>query len=162
MEEQKIMNEITKISRKLPKFPDGRIDYSNAKTCLVMSIFLRYKDEIILLKRSDKVGSFKGKWNTVSGYLDEIKPLKEKILEEVREELGFGEGDISSINIGNEYRVTKIKKTWVLHPILIELNKKPEVKLDWEHTEFKWIKPEQIKDFDRVYGLEKSYENSSL
>ena len=57
---------------------------------------------------------------------------------------------------------SKIKKTWVVHPILIELNKKPEVKLDWEHTEFKWIKPEQIKDFDRVYGLEKSYENSSL
>lgn len=162
MDEQKIMNEISELSKKLPKFPDGRIDYTDSNVCLVMSIFVKYENEIILLKRSDKVGSFKGKWNTVSGYLDEIKPLKEKVLEEIREELGFGDENITSINVGKEYKVTKIKKTWVVHPILLQLNKKPEIKLDWEHTEFKWIRPEQIKDFDRVYGLEKSFENSSL
>ncbi len=42
------------------------------------------------------------------------------------------------------------------------VKKKPIIKLDWEHTEYRWIKPQKMKDFDTVPGLEKSLENASM
>ena len=41
-------------------------------------------------------------------------------------------------------------------PVLVELKDKSEIKLDWEHTEFKWIKPEEMKNYDTVTSLDKS------
>jgi isopentenyldiphosphate isomerase len=149
-------------NKKVKKFPDGRIDYSNSNIAPVITVFLRYKDEILLLKRSDKVRTYQGKWNTVAGYLDDLKPIREKILEEIQEELGIKKNDISSIQIGKIYKFTdtKIDKTWIVHPALAELKNKPDIKLDSEHTEYKWINPEKLKDFDTVPHLNKSLENA--
>lgn len=62
----------------LPHFPDGRIDYSHASKAPVVIIFVKHKGKILLLKRSSKVRAYKGKWQVVAGYLDEVKPLREK------------------------------------------------------------------------------------
>ncbi len=42
-----------------------------------------------------------------------------------------------------------------------ELKNKPEIILDWEHTEYKWIKSKELKNFDMVPNLDKSLENAS-
>ena len=86
IQEQKILNIIKEFSERLPKFSDGRIDYSNSNIAPVIIVFIKYKNKILLLKRSDKVRIYQGKWNTVAGYLDEIKPIQEKALEEIQEE----------------------------------------------------------------------------
>ena len=39
---------------RLPKFPDGRIDYSNSDKAPVLTCFVRFEDEILLLKRSEE------------------------------------------------------------------------------------------------------------
>ena len=51
-----------------------------------------------------------------------------------------------------------INKKWIVTPVLVELKDKPEIKLDWEHTEFEWIKPEEMKNYDTVVSLDKSLE----
>jgi len=163
LKEKKILKIIEEFYKKLPKFKDGRIDYSNSDTAPVITVFIKYKDRILLLKRSDKVRTYQGKWNTVAGYLDEIKPIQEKIKEEIREELGIEENNISLIFIGEpyEFKDEKINKTWIIYPAVvelkIELKKEPEIKLDWEHTEYKWIKPEEIESFDIVTNLKESF-----
>jgi len=161
--ERKILDTIEKFAKKLPKFPDGRIDYSHSDTAPVIVIFIKYKDKIILLKRSNKVRTYQGKWNTVAGYLDEIKPINEKIFEELREELKIKKSNISLIRMGTPYTFKDVKvevnKTWIVHPFLIELKNKPEIKLDWEHIEYKWIKPEELKNFDTPPNLNKSFDN---
>jgi len=81
--EQKILERVKEFAKKLPKFPDGRIDYTNSDTSLVLTVFIKYKDKILILKRSNKVGTYQGKWNTVTGYLDEPKPLIEKSKEDM-------------------------------------------------------------------------------
>ena len=65
---------------------------------------------------------------------------------------------IIKINIGKPFRFIdkKLNKVWLSHPSLIELRKEPIIKLDWEHTEYKWIKAEKLKEFDIVLGLDKS------
>lgn len=161
--EREILDIIEKFAKKLPKFPDGRINYSNSDTAPVIVIFIKYKDKIILLKRSDKVRTYQGKWNTVAGYLDEMKPINEKILQELREELKIKKSNILSIRLGEPYTFKDVKvevnKTWIVHPILIELKKKPEIKLDWEHIKYQWIKPGGLKNFETVPDLSKSFDN---
>lgn len=155
---KEILKTIEKFAEKLPKFPDGRIDYSKSDVAPVITVFVKHEDKILLLKRSDKVHTYRGKWNTVAGYLDELKPIHEKILKELNKELGIGKNAISSIHLGRPYEFADrdINKTWLVHPVLVELKERPEIKLDWEHTEFKWIEPEELKNFDVVPKLEES------
>lgn len=156
--EEKILKIIEEFSKKLPKFLDGRINYSNSDAAPVITVFLKYKDKILLMKRSNRVLTYKGKWNTVAGYLDELRPINEKIEEEIEEESGIEEDNISSISIGESYKFTdnKIDKTWIVFPSLVELKNEPEIKLNWEHTEYKWLKPEELENFDIVSNLKKS------
>ncbi len=159
--EQEILKTIEKFSEKLPEFPDGRIDYSKSDVAPIITVFVKHETDILLLKRSNKVLTYRGKWNVVAGYLDELKPIREKVLEELNEELGIGKDEIVSIRLGKPYEFTDpdINKTWIFHPIVVELKEKPEIKLDWEHTEFQWIKKEELTTFDIVPKLDKGLEN---
>lgn len=162
MEKQdtEILKIIKNFSEKLPHFPDGRINYSNSDTAPVLTCFLKYKNKILLLKRSDKVRTYQGKWNTVAGYLDEPKSIREKALEEIQEELGIKENNILLINIGKYYKFTDNEiekhKTWITCPVLAELKNEPEIRLDREHTRYKWISPKELTNFDIVPKLDES------
>jgi isopentenyldiphosphate isomerase len=158
LKEKKILDKVKDFAKKLPKFPDGRIDFTHSETSLVLTVFIKYKDKILILKRSNKVGTYKGKWNTVTGYIDEPKPLIEKIIEEINEELGITEDNILSYSIGEPFKFKDpgIKKIWIVHPAKVELKNNPDIKLDWEHSEYKWIKPEDIKKFNIVPNLDLS------
>jgi len=158
MDEQKVIETIKKFAEGLPRFSDGRIDYSSSDVAPVITVVIKYKDKILLLRRSERVGTYKGKWNFVAGYLDELRPIREKILEELNEELGLDESFVSSICFGEPYKFKdkEINKTWIIHPVLVELKRAPEIKLDWEHVEYKWLEPEDVKNFDIVPRLEES------
>ncbi len=142
----------------LPRFPDGRIDYSNSDKAPVLTCFVRFGEKILLLKRSDRVHSYQGKWHTVAGYIDEPKPIRQKALEELEEELSIPSKNVSRFIAGEPYEFFDqgAKKSWIVHPVLVELKNKPEVRLDWEHTEFKWISPDEIDGYDTVPKLEES------
>jgi len=150
--EDKIRSLITSFSEKLPHFPDGRIDYTNSDTAPVITIFICLEDKVLLLKRSEKVLTYKGKWNTVAGYLDEVTPIRDKVLEELSEELGIIKKDISLIKIGESYTFSDpiAKKTWIIYPVKVELYHDVAIVLDWEHTEYVWINPKDIDMFDTV------------
>ncbi len=142
----------------LPRFPDGRIDYSNSDKAPVVTCFVRFEDKILLLKRSKRVHTYQGKWHTVAGYIDEPKPIRQKALEELEEELSIPSKDVSRFTAGEPYEFFDegAKKSWIVHPVLVELKKKPEVRLDWEHTEFKWISPDEVEGYDTVPNLDES------
>ncbi len=142
----------------LPKFPDGRIDYTHSEKAPVLTCFVKFEEQILLLKRSERVGTYKGKWHTVAGYIDEPKPIQQKALEELKEELDIHIEDVSSFTSGEPYEFSdqRAKKSWIVHPVLVELNKTPEIKLDWEHTEFRWILPEEVEAYDTVPKLNES------
>ncbi len=160
-DEQRAMKTIERFADSLPKLPDGRIDYTDSDTAPVVLVFVKCGDRFLLLKRGDKVGVYKGRWNVVGGYLDEPKPVREKALVEVREELGIEEGDITSVRLGKSYVTLdkQIGRMWIVYPVLVELNSEPEIRLDWEHTEYRWIKPEELGDFDTVPDLGKGLES---
>jgi 8-oxo-dGTP pyrophosphatase MutT (NUDIX family) len=149
---------IRSFAETLPTFPDGRIDYSHANKAPVITVFIFSNDRMLLLKRSDKVQTYQGKWNAVAGYLDEIKPLKEKINEEIFEETGITKEAIKSYHLGKPYTFTDKERecTWIVHPVKVILKKQQTITLDWEHTEYTWIHPEEIMEYDTVPHLKKS------
>jgi len=138
-----ILKKFKEFEKKLPKFSDGRINYSKSNKCLVLTVFIIYNNKILLLKRSEKVGTYKNKWNTVTGYLDEKKPIYDKILDEILYE-------------SFEFEDKKINKKWIIYPSKIELKNKPKIKLDWEHSKYKWIYPKDLLKYNIVPKLDLS------
>jgi isopentenyldiphosphate isomerase len=153
---------IDRLSKTLPKRKDGRIDFTKAKTAPVVTIYVQYKDRILLLKRSQDVLTYKGKWNTVAGYLDQKRPIREKIFEELNEELGIIEKDIQSYHIGQSYSFvdSSIDREWIVFPVLVKLSNISSIRLDWEHTDYTWILPVEIDNFDTVPNAKKSLQSA--
>ena len=156
--EDKVLEKLKKFSKTMPHFDDGRIDYHNAKKAFVVTCFVKFNDDILLLKRSNKVWTYKGKWNVVAGYLDGIKPLRQKALEELNEETNITKEKVKRISIAEpfDFHDKEIGTTFVVHPVLMELKEKPKIKLDFEHTEAKWVKKGDLSKYDAVPNLMES------
>lgn len=143
---------LSELAEKLPKFPDGRINYSNSDIRPVLTCFVKYKDKILLLKRSAKVGTEAGLWCAVSGYIDQFVPVEEKALEELREELNVTKDIIKEIKVAEPYELIS-EVTWIIFPVLVELNAEPAITIDWEHTEYRWIEPSEMGKYETVPDL---------
>jgi 8-oxo-dGTP pyrophosphatase MutT (NUDIX family) len=115
----------------------------------VCTIFLKYDKKILILKRSDKVRTFQGKWAGVSGYIESWETAEVTALKEIMEETGLGKGDINFIKKGEPVSVIDDDTHFIVHPFLFE-SKTPEIKLDWEHVDYKWIEPKDITKFETV------------
>jgi len=160
---QQVPEIVRYFDKNLPHFADGRINYSKSSKAAVVTVFIKYKDKILLLKRSDKVRTYKNKWNSVAGYLDELKSIDEKALEELKEEIGLNPKSVASLTTGKPFKMfdMKIRKTWFVHPVLVKVKNKPNIKLDWEHSNYRWINPKDLIKFDIVPNLSKSFADVS-
>lgn len=158
MQEEKLQRKIQQLAKNLPRFEDGRIDHSKSKVAPVVTIFMEHGDKILLLKRSQNVGTYQGLWQTVAGYLDELRPLHEKIFEELEEELNLTKELIKNLYFGEpyEYFDKDIDKTWLIHPVLALLSEKPRITLDWEHTDSVWIDPSKLHAYKIVPMLDET------
>ena len=142
--------------KKLPKFPDGRINYHGAGIAPVVTAYIFRQEKLLLLKRSEDVGHYKSMWDVVSGYLDEIKKPEEKALEEVREELGIEPEAIAHLHRGSEFSIDDKEEgmEWVIALIYVRLANDIEIKLNLENTKYIWINPDSISMYKMVPGLE--------
>ena len=129
---------------------------------VVTSFLLRRdagKEKVLLLRRSDRVGSFPRRWAGVSGYIEEAPPLGQAMTE-IREETGLIESDVVLLNQGRSVRTPDPGSDciWVVHPFLYLVVWPDRVRLDWEHTESRWIKPSSLDRFDTVPNLRSALE----
>jgi len=141
--------------KKLPKLPDGRIDFSQAEETPIFLCVVRHGAEVLLLKRSYKVGVYRGWWNAVAGYIDEPKPIEEHVYQHLQQELGVPPVQVTSLKTGNPYHFYDfvLGKNWLIYPVVVELKDKPAIVLDEEHTAYRWIHPQEISQYDIVPGL---------
>jgi len=42
---------------------------------------------------------------------------------------------------------------WIGHPFLFEVRPDAQVRVDWEHTETRWVRPEEVSAFETVPQL---------
>jgi isopentenyldiphosphate isomerase len=141
---------------KQPKFKPkpGQIDFTNARWAPVMNCVLKCNDKILIVQRSKELNFYPEYWNGVSGFLDDQKSLKQKIQEELKEELGISKSKIGKIQLGDIFHqdAPKYKKTWIVHPILVEV-KTAKIKLDWEAKNYRWVELQEIKGLKLLPGF---------
>jgi 8-oxo-dGTP pyrophosphatase MutT (NUDIX family) len=111
-------------------------------------------DEVLLLRRSQQVGTYRGRWAGVSGYLEETDPLAQAY-REVEEEAGLAREEVTLIRAGDPLEVldAEADRRWIVHPFLFEVRPDVQVRVDWEHTEARWVRPEEVFAFDTVPQL---------
>ena len=131
----------------------GNLEEKHVVTC-----FLESGGKILLLRRSARVGSYRGKWAGVSGYVESPPDKQAEI--EISEETGLEAGDIRLLKKGDPLVIDdkELGTRWVVHPFLFHVNTPEKVKIDWEHKEYEWIEPPDIDRYDTVPGLKNTLE----
>ena len=112
-----------------------------------------------MLKRSDKVRTYKGHWAGVSGYLESADPLKQAY-EEMFEEMGLDREDVSLVKMGKPLEVVDPveEHTWRVHPFLFAVQSPDKIRLDWENVDMRWVFPEEIVQLQTVPALKEALE----
>lgn len=132
----------------MPNFQarSGQIDFTDIRWAPVINCVVRYKNKILLVKRSEKLNLYPGYWNGISGFLDDQKSLNEKVREELREELGLDSNSIRSIEAGQVFDQDEpqYNKTWIVHPVLVEVNT-DKIITDWEADSHAWLRIEEVR-----------------
>lgn len=123
---------------------------SNLEERKVVTCFLENRGRILILRRSEQVGSYRGRWAGVSGYIEEVADAQ--ALREIMEETGLAGGDIVLGKKGEPLMVNdgEMGVRWVVHPYLFHIKDRKKVKIDWEHKDLKWIKPGHINRYETV------------
>jgi len=117
-------------------------------TCLIT-----WNGLLLMMKRSDKVNINQGLWCGVAGRIEDGMTPEETAFKEILEETDIQKNQLELIgtvppiliDIDNHNEA-------VVYPFLFKTNN-PIIKLDWEHTEYKWVKPSMIKYFETVPRL---------
>ena len=97
-------------------------------------------------------------WAGVSGIIEknDTSPLDRAKIE-ILEETGINEEEIELLKANERMKIESVQyknHEWNIFPFLFK-TKNLEIKLNWENSEFKWIKPNEIKNYETVPKLEK-------
>jgi ADP-ribose pyrophosphatase YjhB (NUDIX family) len=123
----------------------------------VVTVFLTWGGKVLLLKRSEKVGTYKGHWAGVSGYLESVDSLEQAYVEMI-EEVGLGKEDVSMVKMGKPLEVFDPvgERGWRVHPFLFFVHDPDKIRLDWENLEMRWVLPEEIVQLQTVPALKET------
>ena len=119
-------------------------------TCLLIN-----KDKkLLILKRSEKVSTYKGQWGCVAGYVEEKETPIQTAFKEIFEEVGLDKSDVKLIKEFEPVKITDFyqgkRYDWEIFFFVFEMTKKGRIKTDWEHFEYRWIEPGEIEKYDTV------------
>lgn len=125
----------------------------------VVTCFLEHNKMILILRRSQKVGTYKRAWAGVSGYIED--GALNQAYTEIREETGLFKSTVKLIKQGTPLEIIDkdLNRKWIVHPFLFHVTDPSRLKIDWEHTECKWIKPGNLPKFNTVPGLKKAMDS---
>ena len=123
------------------------------KTYFVVTGIVKFKDKILILKKSKDDWNYPNKWSFCSGYVKEFESAEDTVLREIKEETGLN-ARITSKGKLLEVRDNKKGKIWVIVTFLCSV-KSQKVKICHENQEFRWIDYKDLSKYDTVPGLKK-------
>ena len=125
-------------------------------TCFLLRTGPHGHDEVLILRRSGRVRTYRGRWAGVSGYL-EGTPLtaEEQARREVQEETGLSSADIELVRAGDPFTFEdpELDTRWTVHPFLFRVRPGAAIAIDWEHTEARWVRPGALGRYRTVPRL---------
>jgi len=129
----------------------------------VVTCFVRERGKVLLTRRSDAVGTYRGRWAGVSGYVEadledtedtEVEPIdvERDARRELREEVGLTDDDIELVRTGETLSVDDEEGSFVVHPFLFESDTRA-VTANEELAAVEWIDPTEIRRRETVPRL---------
>ncbi len=125
----------------------------------VVASFIQSDQKILLLQRSAKVGTNQGKWEAVSGYLEANETPFTRAKIEIQEELSLTSDHIALVRSGVPLRALDEENmtVWIVHPFLFTTSNSA-ISIDWEHTRYEWVSPNDLDSYDTVPKLKETFE----
>ena len=123
----------------------------------VVTCFLESEGRVLLLRRSERVDTYQGRWAGISGFVEGHPDVQ--ALVEIDEETSLhGKGDLEFIAKSEPLVVEdeELGIRWVVHPYLFHVHDRSKIKIDWEHQEAKWIAPGDIDNYQTVPMLKET------
>ena len=118
-------------------------------TTRVVNCVLVNDGAVCLLKRSAAVGSGRGKWHIVSGYLPEGKDPLAHAYDEVAEETGLRRDQLTLRRHSGPLLFADRAggRPWEVDTYLF-VTATRELRLNWEHDLYEWVAPERLGEYD--------------
>ena len=139
----------------------GRPTAANGSTAVrttgIVTAFVRdvRTDRVLLLRRSSRVRTMRGKWSGVSGIIEgNEKPLN-RAKTEIFEEAGISKSKIRLIRSADGIRIKSPQyrnHEWVVSAFLFEADS-PPVRLNWENSDYRWVKISEMDKYETVPDL---------
>jgi len=121
----------------------GTVELPDVRATPVVTAVLRNRGRILIVRRSEKVGSFRGRWSAISGHLEGREDPKARAVQEVREETGLRR--LAFRAAGAPILARHDETVYVVHPFLFDVASR-RVRLDWENVEHRWVRPGEELD----------------
>jgi len=128
----------------------------------VVTCFLRSEGEVLLLRRSDAVGSYRGQWSGVAGHVADDagrdRDPETAARAEIDEETGLVDA-VTLVRQGDSFQVADGDRgvRWVVHPFLFDCEART-VATNEETTETAWVHPPEILSREIVPRLWTSWD----
>lgn len=129
----------------------GTVDLPDVRERPVVTVFLRNRGRILIVRRGRTVGSFPGRWSAISGYLERGEDPRDRALQEVFEETGLRGVRVRAS--GRPFVARDGATAFVVHSFLIDAPRR-RVRLNWENVEARWIRPQDLGSLRTVPRLE--------
>ncbi len=129
----------------------------------VVTCFLLRQDtaepRMLIVQRSQRVGSYHGQWAGVSGFVETGITPDEQAYTEIREETGLEREQVRMLRRGAvvEHVDMALRRHFYIHPFLFEVYAPEAIRLDWEANEMRWIASTELANYETVPKLLEVY-----
>jgi 8-oxo-dGTP diphosphatase len=129
----------------------------------VVTCFLRRTDtgeaRILIVQRSQRVGSYHGQWAGISGFVEPGVTPDEQAYTEIREETSLQREQVRMLRRGAvvEHLDPALNRHFYIHPFLFEVLTPETIHTDWEAVEMRWILPSELSNYETVPKLQEVY-----
>lgn len=124
----------------------------------VVTCILEHAGKILLFKRSNLVGTYRGLWGGVAGYVEESENPYDTAIKEIQQETGISLDALVLIRKGDRIEFNDTYKgrryEWIVYPFLFHIKSRELIRLDWENEEYRWIYPSEMKKLNTVPRLD--------
>ena len=150
----------------VPQTEHTQLYTSTPRPTHVVTCFLRRDDSgkprILIMQRSQKVGSYHEHWAGVSGFVEPGVTPDEQAYTEIREETSLQREQVRMRRRGSvvEYVDADLGRHWFVHPFLFDVLAPDAIKTDWEAHDMRWIDPATLASYETVPKLLEAYESA--
>lgn len=118
------------------------------------------EERMLLVQRSQKVGSYHGQWAGISGFVETGVTPDEQAYKEIREETNLQRDQVRLRKRGKvvEHIDEALGRHFYIHPFLFEVLTPENVQTDWEAIAMRWIAPQDLTAYPTVPKLKEVYE----